>query len=255
MTRRVDLRSDTITQPTPQMREAMATAVVGDDGYGEDPDHQRARACATPQLVGKEAAVFVPSGVMANQIALRCSPNRATSWWPGGTSTWWASRWVRPRATRPSSSPRVDDSTRRRSTCADVLEASSTRRRPPAARRARVASRTRTWPRAACPWDVEELRATRRARRGPAAPSGRRAALQRGRRDGHECGRDAAPATTVMIVSLQGAVRARRLAPRGSGGADGARSRRAQATRAARCARRAFSPRPVWWPSTRWSSD
>ncbi len=70
MDRRVDLRSDTVTQPTPAMREAMAHAVVGDDGYGEDPTvaalEERFAA-----LVGKEAALFVPSGVMANQIAVR----------------------------------------------------------------------------------------------------------------------------------------------------------------------------------------
>jgi threonine aldolase len=70
MTRRVDLRSDTITQPTLEMREAMATAMVGDDGYGEDPSINELEL-RYAQLVGKEAAVFVPSGVMANQIALR----------------------------------------------------------------------------------------------------------------------------------------------------------------------------------------
>jgi threonine aldolase len=70
MTRRVDLRSDTVTQPTPQMREAMAHAVVGDDGYGEDPT-VNALEERFAALVGKEAALFVPSGVMANQIAVR----------------------------------------------------------------------------------------------------------------------------------------------------------------------------------------
>ena len=70
MTRRVDLRSDTLTQPTAAMREAMATASVGDDGYGEDPTVNALEA-RFAQLVGKDAAIFVPSGVMANQIALR----------------------------------------------------------------------------------------------------------------------------------------------------------------------------------------
>jgi threonine aldolase len=70
MTRRVDLRSDTVTQPTEQMREAMACAIVGDDGYGEDPTiNEIERRFA--ELVGKESAVFVVSGVMANQIAVR----------------------------------------------------------------------------------------------------------------------------------------------------------------------------------------
>ena len=70
MTRRVDLRSDTITQPTQEMREAMASARVGDDGYGEDPSVNELEA-RFAEVVGKEAAVFVPSGTMANQIALR----------------------------------------------------------------------------------------------------------------------------------------------------------------------------------------
>jgi threonine aldolase len=66
----VDLRSDTVTSPTPAMRRAMADAVVGDDDYGEDPT-VRALEEAFAARVGKAAAVFVPSGVMANQIALR----------------------------------------------------------------------------------------------------------------------------------------------------------------------------------------
>ena len=70
MTRFVDLRSDTVTQPTAQMREAMFKAVVGDDGFGDDPTINELEAHYA-QLVGKEAAVFVPSGVMANQIAVR----------------------------------------------------------------------------------------------------------------------------------------------------------------------------------------
>ena len=67
----VDLRSDTVTQPTAAMRSAMAEAPVGDDGYGEDPT-VRALEERYARLVGKEAALFVPSGTMANQIALRC---------------------------------------------------------------------------------------------------------------------------------------------------------------------------------------
>ena len=70
MTKRVDLRSDTVTQPTQAMRDAMASAVVGDDGSGEDPTITELEA-RYAKIVGKEAAVFVPSGVMANQIAIR----------------------------------------------------------------------------------------------------------------------------------------------------------------------------------------
>jgi threonine aldolase len=67
---RVDLRSDTVTRPTPEMRRAMADAEVGDDGFGDDPTVARLQA-AFAERVGKEASLFVPSGTMANQIALR----------------------------------------------------------------------------------------------------------------------------------------------------------------------------------------
>ena len=66
----VDLRSDTVTTPTAAMRQAMAGAEVGDDDYGEDPT-VRALEEAFAARVGKEAALFVPSGIMANQIAFR----------------------------------------------------------------------------------------------------------------------------------------------------------------------------------------
>jgi len=67
---KVDLRSDTVTKPSAAMREAMAAAVVGDDVYGEDPTvNELQRRVA--ELLGKEAALFVPSGTMSNQIAIR----------------------------------------------------------------------------------------------------------------------------------------------------------------------------------------
>ena len=66
----VDLRSDTLTQPTDPMREAMASASVGDDRYREDPTVNRLEE-RFAELVGKPAAVYVPSGTMGNQIALR----------------------------------------------------------------------------------------------------------------------------------------------------------------------------------------
>ena len=66
----VDLRSDTVTQPTPAMRQAMADAVVGDDVYGEDPTVNQLQELYADR-VGKPAALFVPTGTMANQIALR----------------------------------------------------------------------------------------------------------------------------------------------------------------------------------------
>ena len=66
----VDLRSDTVTRPTDAMRRAMAEAEVGDDGYGEDPT-VRLLEETFAERVGKQAALFVPSGTMGNQIALR----------------------------------------------------------------------------------------------------------------------------------------------------------------------------------------
>src|SRR3954463_4095212 len=66
----IDLRSDTVTRPTPGMREAMASAEVGDDVFGEDPTVRRLEE-RTAALLGKEAALFVPSGTMSNQIAVK----------------------------------------------------------------------------------------------------------------------------------------------------------------------------------------
>lgn len=66
----IDLRSDTVTQPSAAMREAMAQAEVGDDVYGEDPTLNRLQEVAAERM-GKEAALFVPSGTMANQVAVR----------------------------------------------------------------------------------------------------------------------------------------------------------------------------------------
>jgi len=74
----VDLRSDTVTRPTPEMRRAMAEAEVGDDVYGEDPTVNSLEE-AFAERVGKEAALYVPSGTMANQLALRLLA-------PGGTT-------------------------------------------------------------------------------------------------------------------------------------------------------------------------
>ncbi len=66
----IDLRSDTVTRPTAQMRAAMAAAEVGDDVYGEDPTVNLLEQRAA-DIFGREAALFVPSGTMGNQIAIR----------------------------------------------------------------------------------------------------------------------------------------------------------------------------------------
>ena len=71
----IDLRSDTVTTPTPGMLAAMQASAVGDDVYGEDPTiNQLERKVA--EYLGTEAALFVPSGTMSNQIAIRlhCRP-------------------------------------------------------------------------------------------------------------------------------------------------------------------------------------
>jgi len=65
----VDLRSDTVTHPTDNMRKAMSTAEVGDDVYGEDPTINRLEEKAA-EMMGREAAVYVPTGTMGNQIAI-----------------------------------------------------------------------------------------------------------------------------------------------------------------------------------------
>ena len=70
MDRPSDFRSDTVTRPTPEMRRAMAEAPVGDDVFGDDPTVRQLEARAA-EVLGKPAALFVPSGTMGNQIGLR----------------------------------------------------------------------------------------------------------------------------------------------------------------------------------------
>jgi threonine aldolase len=89
----IDLRSDTVTRPTPAMRKAMAEAEVGDDVMNEDPTVLRLQE-KVAEVFGKEAALFVPSGTMANQIAvglhakagdeLVCEPTAHVYLWEGG---------------------------------------------------------------------------------------------------------------------------------------------------------------------------
>jgi len=73
--RYIDLRSDTVTQPTQSMRDAMHVAEVGDDVYQDDPTVNELEALAA-EMLGKEAALFVPSGTMSNQLALMSQTNR-----------------------------------------------------------------------------------------------------------------------------------------------------------------------------------
>ena len=71
----LDFRSDTITRPTPQMRAAIADAVVGDDVFADDPTVKRLQSHLA-EMLGKEAALYVPSGTMSNLIGVRlhCKP-------------------------------------------------------------------------------------------------------------------------------------------------------------------------------------
>src|SRR5512139_2336107 len=71
----IDLRSDTVTRPTPAMRQAMAQAEVGDDVYGEDPTVNRLQEIAA-DILGKEAGLFVTSGTMGNLAAILAHCNR-----------------------------------------------------------------------------------------------------------------------------------------------------------------------------------
>jgi len=73
----VDLRSDTVTRPTPGMRKAIFDAEVGDDVFGDDPTVIRLQE-KVAEILGKEAALFVPSGTMGNQVALASNTSPAT---------------------------------------------------------------------------------------------------------------------------------------------------------------------------------
>ena len=85
MNKLLDLRSDTVTQPTDNMREAMYKAVVGDDIQGEDPT-VRELELLSAKLLGKEDGLFVTSGTMANQIAVMTFTNRGEEVIVGDTS-------------------------------------------------------------------------------------------------------------------------------------------------------------------------
>ena len=79
----IDFRSDTVTQPTNHMRSAMASAVVGDDVYGEDPTVNELEVLAA-RVSGKESSIFVPSGTQSN-LHFWCTAS-------AGTSTLWVSK-------------------------------------------------------------------------------------------------------------------------------------------------------------------
>jgi threonine aldolase len=101
----IDLRSDTVTRPTPAMRRAMAEAEVGDDVYGEDPTVNRLEQRAA-EILGKEAGLFVPTGTMGNVIAIKihtehgqevvCESRAHILDWELSMTAWFAGCLVRP---------------------------------------------------------------------------------------------------------------------------------------------------------------
>ena len=106
----IDLRSDTVTRPTPGMREAIARAEVGDDGFGDDPTVRRLEE-RVAALLGKERALFFPSGIMANETALVVLTRPGSEVvvdaachlldWEEGAAAHWAGVQLRPVATPP----------------------------------------------------------------------------------------------------------------------------------------------------------
>ena len=94
----VDLRSDTVTQPTPGMREAMNRAPLGDDVFGDDPSVNALQA-RIAEMLGKEAALFVPTGTQSNLVAIMSHCGRGDEYivgqmahtyrWEGGGRQWY----------------------------------------------------------------------------------------------------------------------------------------------------------------------
>ena len=101
----IDLRSDTVTLPTPAMREAMYRAEVGDDVYGEDPTVNRLEAMAAERL-GQEAGLLLVSGTMANLVALltHCGLGLSLTYTPRATVPP-ATSWSRMVSTTPAGQP------------------------------------------------------------------------------------------------------------------------------------------------------
>ena len=147
----VDLRSDTVTRPTPAMRRAMAEAEVGDDGFGDDPTVHRAPGALRRARPGKEAALFVPSGTMANQIALRVLARRRHAGRGRAAPARRDPRGRRVRRSTRSAQLHLLDDDDGTLDPADVAHLVDGRRPPLAGARRWCASRTPTWPRAAGP--------------------------------------------------------------------------------------------------------
>ena len=251
--RAIDLRSDTVTQPTPAMREAIAKAPVGDDVYGEDPtvDALQRRAA---QLLGKEAALFVPSGSMGNQASLRTLTR------PGdvvlASENAHLLRYEAGAAVGALGRAREDDRARR-----PVRRARRARRRSARrglARRADARARVREHPQLRGRPGLPARRAARRgggrARARPRAAPRRRAAVQRRGRDGHARRGVGRAVRHGELLPVEGPRRAGRLARVRQPRADPRGAPRAQAARRRHAPGRASSPRRASTRSTTTSS-
>jgi len=102
MTRIIDLRSDTVSKPSEAMRQAMVSAEVGDDVFGDDPTVRLLEARGA-ELMAKEAALFVPSGTMANLLAVMNHTRPATKSCSATSATFFNTNLAAPPASRMSS--------------------------------------------------------------------------------------------------------------------------------------------------------
>ena len=234
---RVELRSDTVTTPTPEMRRAMADAEVGDDVYGEDPTVNRLQSLAAA-LLGKEAALLRAvghDGEPARDPRARSRPGtevlcpdarpRVPVRGRGGAPRTAACRCTRCGTARRHRRPRrraaapTSSTTSRRSRC--------------------VASRTRTWRvgRAGRAAEIDDARRGRAPRTGSACTSTARASGTRRSRSARRPRDLAAPRRHGDVLPVEGSRRAGRLAAVRSGRRDRRGARRSAAGSAAACAR------------------
>ena len=194
----VDLRSDTVTRPTPAMRRAMAEAEVGDDDYGEDPT-VRALEETFAARVGKPAALFVASGVMANQIAIRVLTRPGTVVVAGRRQHVVAYEYGAAAMNAGIQFVELDDDD-------GMLRAADVRRAREAAAHHQpevslVSIEHTHMAASGAPWSAAGLRGCDRCGGPGAGPHGRRAPVQRRGRHGGPADEWAAGATTVSAAS------------------------------------------------------
>ena len=244
----IDLRSDTVTKPTPAMRRAMIEAEVGDDVYGEDPTVNRLEERAA-EIAGKEAALFVPTGTMGNTIAIKlhtehgqeviCDSRAHVLDYELSMMAWFCGCLIRAIPTERRHSLRRDE------IAASIRPVEPVLARPPAWSRSRTPT---IWPaeRSTPAQTVRDLRRRARARRE--GPHGWRPHLQRVAGLGLPVREIAAHADTVMfcLSKALGAPVGSMLAGPADLIAKGASTASAWA---AACGRSASWPQPAWWRS------